>query len=107
MRIMIVYPPWFLTLLAAAYREVGDIDQSISTAKQVLHLSPTDVDARLVLCSDYDIAGRQEEAEKTAREVMQIDPIFSIAKYVENQPYTDKLTVTRLVEGLRKAGLPE
>ena len=72
-----------------------------------MELNPTDIEARLVLCSDYDIAGRQEEAEKTAREVMQIDPIFSIAKYVENQPYKDKLTLTRLGEGLRKAGLPE
>ena len=51
--------------------------------------------------------GQQEEAVKTAQEVMQIDPTFSIAKYVENQPYKDEMTVKRLVESLRKAGLPE
>ncbi len=107
MRIMLVYPPWFLTLLAAAYREIGDIDHSISTAKQELDLSPTDVDARLVLCSDYDIAGLREEAEEIAREVTQIDPTFSIAKYLENQPYRDQKILSRLVDSFRKAGLPE
>ncbi len=107
MGMMRVYPPWFLTLLAAAYREIGDIDQSISTAKQELDLSPTDVDARLVLCSDYDIAGLRKEAEEIAREVTQIDPTFSIAKYVENQPYRDENIVSRLVDGFRNAGLPE
>ncbi len=72
-----------------------------------MDLSPTDVDARLVLCSDYDIAGLREEAEEIAREVMQIDPTFSIAKYVENQPYRDENIVSRLVDGFRNAGLPE
>ncbi len=106
MRIMLFYPPWFLTLLAASYREIGEIDQSISTAKQELELSPTDIDARMVLCSVYDAAGLQEEAKKTAQEVIQIDPTFSIARYLENQPYKDEMTVNRLVESLRNAGLP-
>ncbi len=104
---MRVYPPWFLTLLAAAYREIGDIDQSISMAKQVLELSPADVDARLVLCSDYSVAGLREEAEQVAREVVQIDPTFSIARYIENQPYRDQDRQGRLVNGFRNVGLPE
>ncbi len=106
MRIMLFYPPWFLTLLAAAYREIGELDQSIATAKQELELSPTDRDARMVLCSVYDAAGLEEEAKKTAQEVMQIDPTFSITRYLENQPYKDETTVNRLVESLRNAGLP-
>ena len=36
---------------------------------------------------------------------MQIEPTFSIATCVATQPYKDEMTVNRLVESLRKAGL--
>ena len=107
MRIMLVYPPWFLTVLASAYREVGEIDHSISTAKQELELSPTDLDAHIILCSDYGATGLREEAEKTTNEIMRIDPTFSIAKYLEDQPYQDEVILNRLAESLRSAGLPD
>jgi tetratricopeptide (TPR) repeat protein len=106
MRIMLVYPPWFLTVLASSYREVGEIEQSISAAKHELELSPTDLDALIVLCSDYGAAGLEQDAEKTAREILEMDPTFSVTRYLEDQPYKDGLILSRLAENLRGAGLP-
>ena len=106
-RLTPVYPPWIVTLLAAAYRESGDIGRSISAAKHSIRLSPVDLDARLILCSDYNIAGRREQAQRLVSDIVKIDPAFSIAKYAEYQPYKDKETLQRLCENLREAGLAE
>ena len=106
-RIMHVYPPWFLTTLAAAYRDIGDFDQSMSTARQGSELNPKDIDSRLILCSDYGLAGFPDQAEKSAREIIEIDPTFSLSKYADTQPYKDEVTQNRLIDSLRKAGLPE
>ena len=105
-RITPVYPPWFLTLLAAAYRESGELGHSISTAQEAVRRSPDDLDARVVLCTDYSLSGRKERAEKLAREILAINPVFSAAAYVENEPYKDRETVSRLTESLLAAGLP-
>lgn len=105
-RITPVYPPWFLTLLAAAYRESGDLDHSISAAQEAIRRSPDDVDARVILCTDYSLSGRKERAKKLAREILAINPVFSAAAYMEKEPYEDLETVSRLTESLVAAGLP-
>jgi class 3 adenylate cyclase/TolB-like protein len=106
-RLTPVYPPWLVTLLAAAYREAGDIPRSIAAAKHGLSLNPRDLDARLILCSDYVLTGQQKQARELAEEIARIDPAFSLAKYTEHQPYRNRETLQRLVENLREAGLAE
>ena len=107
MRIMHVHPPWFFTTLAAAYHDIGDFDQSMATARQGSELNPKDIDSRLILCSDYGLAGFPDQAEKLAREIIEIDPTFSLSKFADTQPYKDEATQNRLIDSLRKAGLPE
>ena len=108
-RILPTSPPWFLSLLADAYREIGELDRSIATAETGIEKFPRNIDARLILCSDYGLAGKDDQARNTAQEIMDIQPAFSIAGYLENQQYRhkDETTERRFVESLRKAGLPE
>ncbi len=106
MRLIHVYPPWFVTLLAAAYRDIGDVDQSIATARQGLELSPQDVDMRLILCSDYSVAGLLDHARETAQEIIEIDPAFSLSQYADTQPYKDEARLKNLIDSLREVGLP-
>jgi adenylate cyclase len=100
-RIAPVFPPWYMTLLAAGYRDKGEIGKSISAAEYSLRLNPEDLDARLVLCSDYSLAGQHLQARKVAQEIVAIEPTFSLAKYAENQHYKDGQALTRLVHSLR------
>lgn len=108
-RILPLGAPWFLTLLADACREIGHVDRSISVAKQVIEKFPRNIDARLILCSDYELSGMHAEADSVAGEIISTDPTFSVAKYLKNQPYRhkNKVTESRFVESLRKAGLPD
>ncbi len=107
MRIRHIYPPWFLAILSAAYRDIGEFDQSIATARPASELNPRDIDSRLILCSVYGVTGCLNQAEMAAREIIEIDPAFSLSEYADRQPYKDEATLNCLLESLRKAGLPE
>jgi TolB-like protein/Tfp pilus assembly protein PilF len=106
-RITPVYPPWYMSLLAAAYRESGQVAQSITAARHGIRLSPSDPEPRLVLCSDYVLAGQPKQAREVAQEIVAIDPTFSTGRYLARQPYKEERTLQRLADRFREAGLPE
>jgi class 3 adenylate cyclase/TolB-like protein len=106
-RITPVYPPWYLTVLAAAYRDSGEFEQSIAAAERGLGMSPGDRDLKLVLCSAFSLAGQPQRARPLVREVVAAEPAFSVRSYLESQAYQDAATLQRLAESLRQAGLPE
>lgn len=102
-----VYPTWLIDVLAAAYRDCGEIDLSISAAKESLRLDPGKNDPRLVLCSDYQLADDHERARDLAAKIVNSDPGFRLSTYARNQPYKDPEMLDRVINSLRKTGLPE
>lgn len=107
LRIAPMHPPWYITALAAAYRDSGALEQAITAAEGGLSRSPGDRDLRLVLCTAYSLAGGIERARSLAWEIISAEPSFSIRTYVADQPYRDATTLDRLSEALRQTGLPE
>jgi TolB-like protein/two-component SAPR family response regulator len=107
LRVLPNAPPWFTNVLAAACRENGDIENSIGAAMESLKRNADDIEARAILCSDYVLAGSLSDAKRFADEIMTLNPDFSIANYTSNQPFRDPATLHRLVDCLRKAGLPD
>jgi tetratricopeptide (TPR) repeat protein len=105
-RITPVYPPWYMALLAAAYRESGQLAQSITAARHGIRLSPADLEPRLALCSAYVLAGQLQQARQAAQEIVAIDPTFSTGRYLADQPFKEDRTAQRLADSLREAGLP-
>jgi adenylate cyclase len=106
-RITPVYPSWYMSLLAAAYRESGQLAQSITAARHGIRLNPTDPEPRLILCSDYVLAGQPQRAREMVQEIVAIEPTFSTERYLASQPYKEAQTLQRLADSLRKAGLPK
>ena len=51
--------------------------------------------------------GREEEARAQAKEVVRINPKFSLAHYAKSIHGKDQASEDEYIEGLRKAGLPE
>jgi tetratricopeptide (TPR) repeat protein len=100
-------PPLLVNLLASAYRDNGDIDLSMPAAREAVRLDPQHTDALATLCSDYVLAGKDEDAQRVAQDIVSIDPEFRISGYATNQPYKDESILERLVGTLRSAGLPE
>jgi len=102
-----IYPPPLINVLATAYRDNGDVDRSIRTAREAADLDPRHSDALVTLCSDYVLAGQDDEARRVARRIVEIDPEFRVSSYANKLPYRDATQVTAIVETLRSAGLPE
>ncbi len=105
-RISPMHPSWFQSGLAAAYREIGEVDKSIDAAKKGVQINSKDIDAHVILCGDYKFSGLLEDAKNSAREIINLDPHFSLDKYADTQPYKNEATLNRLIDDLREVGLP-
>jgi adenylate cyclase len=105
MRVQPLHPPFYLHMLALAYRAKGEFDSAVVTAKQALELIPDDVANRIILTSAYVRLDRQDLAEETAAEIKRIDPLFSVTRFANAQPYRDGSLLDEFVSDLRCAGL--
>ena len=62
---------------------------------------------RVWLASAYAQSGQVEEAGKEAAEVLRINPGFTIESWKRLAVYKDPKDAEHILDGLRKAGLPE
>ena len=105
-RIGPVYPPLFLEILSAAYREAGEVAAAATVAREIVHLVPETIAGRLLLAAALVRDGWVAEARQVAEEVRRIDPGFSTSAYLARQPYRDRGVVERLGADLESAGFP-
>jgi class 3 adenylate cyclase/TolB-like protein len=102
-----IYPPWMANVLSASYRDSGQIAPSVAVANECLRLEPENLDAHVLLCTDYSMSNSADDARRVAQEILSIKPAFSISAYIETQPYKDSRTLEGIVGALREAGLPD
>ena len=100
-----VDPLLHMTFLGIAHALVGlrRFDEAIIVLKKALRQNPSFMPAWRVLASAFAHLGRDAEAHAAAARVLEIDPAFTISAHIARGPKNSKL----LIEGLRKAGLPE
>ncbi|MGI9592242.1 MAG: tetratricopeptide repeat protein [Myxococcota bacterium] len=92
-------------VLATAHYLAGQHEEALATAQQTLSLAPDNVDARVVLVASLVETGRLDAAAEIAREILALDPDFSVARFAGSQPYRDPAVLDRLVDALRRAGV--
>ena len=107
MRLSPVYPSWNLAILGQAYRLAGLVDAAIETYGEMIGRNPDALEAYIALSEIYGANGQKQKAMDSAREVLKINPDFSIKTYVNDLAYRDPAENLRIAEGLRHAGLPE
>jgi adenylate cyclase len=96
---------WYLFNLAMAYRNMGRYDEAIEWGKKAVDRQPDNMFSHLVLASCYSLAGREEEARAEAKQVLRINPKFSMERYEKTTPQKNLEVKKRFVDALRKAGL--
>jgi adenylate cyclase len=96
-------PDWYLWDIAASKYLSGDYLGALSLLEKMTEPGP----AYRLLAATYAQLGRLKEARSAARELLKINPDFSIERYKSRAPYRDKTLLAKYVEGLRLAGLPE
>ena len=102
-----IFPPWMVNVLAQSYRDTGQIIPSVSVAHESLRLDPENLEAHVVLCTNYGLSNSLEDARRVGQEILRIDPSFSTPRYVATQPYKENATLEVIAKALREAGLPD
>lgn len=103
MRLNPYYPDWYLWNLADAYSALGRFEDVIATVQRMQNPD----EGRRLLAASYAHLGRLNEAREQAREILRLYPNFTISHWRLRPPHSDNAILERLVDGLRKAGLPK
>ena len=96
-----------LHYLALAYFGLGRYEDAAAALKRRLVRKPDTDISRVLLAACYGYLGRVEEARAQWREVMRINPDYSLKHRRRVLPYKDPADFERIADGLRNAGLPE
>jgi len=91
--------------LGFAYRDLGQYNKAIAACKKAINISPNLLIPHIILTSIYSMAGRETEAHAQAKEVLRINPNFSVGLLSKIVPYKNKADKDRVMDALRKAGL--
>ncbi len=94
-------------VLANVYFVQQHNDEAAALLAGVLKRNPAFLQARLLLCAIYGLAGRPGDAEWEVAEIETADPGFSIAGEARRIRFERPSDRGRYITGLRKAGLPD
>ena len=79
--------------------------KGLEASKKALQKAPNDLLSHLLLAAAYSRAGRMEEAQTEAAEVLRINPKFSLEYFAKRMTLKNQDDKDRVIEALRKAGL--
>ena len=106
MRVSPVDPRLHLTFAGMGYAfvELGRFDEAIIAGRKAQRQHPSYVAGYRVLASALAHLGRKAEARETAARLLEVDPSFTISTWTARSGRSGSKL---MIEGLRKAGLPE
>jgi adenylate cyclase len=97
----------YLFWLAHAFESLERYDEAIVAYRRTISRNPGFFYARPHLAAVYAHLGRMEEAKSEAAQTLRMDQSFSVLRHAQRLPFKDTAALARLVDGMRKAGLPE
>jgi adenylate cyclase len=96
-----------LRSLSAALRDSRQYKQAIEWIKKAIQKEPDSIVSLLILTSTYAYSGQEKEARAAAKEILRINPKFSIKQLMRANPQRDTVARERFVKALELAGLPD
>ena len=106
LRLEPIPPDNYVQQLALVYLQAGDCKEALAACDKGLKRDPDHLVSRATMAAVYGSCGREKEARKEATEVLRINPKFTAESWMRNIPYKNPSDRDRVVQGLRKAGLP-
>jgi adenylate cyclase len=108
MRFNPIYPVWYLWNLGHAYFFADQHEEAIEILKRALIINPDFLPVHLLLALIYAEKGWKEAAKVEVAEIPRISPeTYSLKALCQRLPYKDQAVSERVIEGLRKVGIPE
>jgi tetratricopeptide (TPR) repeat protein len=93
--------------MAVAHLFMGHFDTASSWAEKAVQDLPAFLLAAAILAAGHALAGRMMEAQRAMAHVRQLDPMLTLATVGEWLPIRRPENLATLLDGLRRAGLPE
>jgi adenylate cyclase len=90
--------------IRSALIELGRFDETIVAGKKAQRLNPAYQIPYRCLASAFAHLGRDVEAREAAARLLEVDPSFTISAWIARGGQSN---AKLMIEGLRKAGLPE
>jgi TolB-like protein/Tfp pilus assembly protein PilF len=98
--------PWWPWLQGLCLRQLGREDEAITAMRRSVALSPEWLAPHAFLVDVYVAAGRDADARAEVREVLRLDPTFSVDAFLKGFDwYKDPNMIKGYETNLRKAGL--
>ncbi|MBW1815753.1 MAG: tetratricopeptide repeat protein [Deltaproteobacteria bacterium] len=99
-------PNLYFSTLAGAYQGLGNNDRAMQLYEKVVKRNPNHFPAWVRLTLIYMEIGEDDKAHKAAKEVLRLNPKFSVENYIKATPPKDQAFLNRMKESLIEAGLP-
>ena len=106
MRLDPTLPAQYLHFLGTAYFVARDYEAAAKMFKHRITANPNTDLSRAFLASTLGHLGRAEEAHQVWQELKDVNPRYSLQDHMDRLPFKDPADTARIVEGVRKAGLP-
>jgi adenylate cyclase len=99
--------PRTLSHLCIACRKARRYEEAVAVCRQLLRRDPNYLLAHLTLAATFVEMDKMEEARAEISEVLRIDPKYAVKVVPRSFPWKDRDEIDRLIDSLRKAGLPD
>ncbi len=86
---------------------LGQIDDAVSWASKALHQNPKFAPTHRVLAASLGHAGRLDEARQVVEQLQALVPGLTVTRFGKETRFRHPEYFELLMDGLRKAGLPE
>ena len=106
MRLSPYHPAWYTYQFALANLWTGDLAAAQAAAEAHLEQEPDDPYSYIMLATVYGFQHREEDAVRTISELRNKFPAFGMGDIILSQRYKEREKLDRVVEVLRRAGLP-
>jgi len=101
------HPGVWLHFQAQALYQLGRYPEAVQVLKRRILQDPDTDASPALLAACYGQIGLIEDAREAWRATMRVNPEFSLEHRRKTMPYKNPADFERIVEGLRKAGLPD
>jgi adenylate cyclase len=101
------YPFYYILYMGQAYLAMERYEEALEALQRTITRNPEALAAQVYLAACFGHLGQAALARQALSEVQRIYPGFSTAWVRALLPYKRAADTDRLIEGLRKAGLPE
>ena len=102
-----LYPIWYCTGLSTSLRSLGQLDEALALADEVLHRQSGHLQSWITRAFVMQERGQQTDAQAAATEIKRIAPNLRTGHLANLFIINDPEAIGKIADNLRKAGLSD